>query len=153
MMNSVVLVGRAGRDAELKWFESGRAKASFTLAVDRPGRRSMDNQDQTDWFRIEMWGKVAEIAGEYVKKGKQVGIVGRLEISRWTDAQGQKVESPVIVADDMRLLGGRGEGEGFGGGQRSGGGGYGGGGGSSYGGGGGGQGGGYGGSQYGGDPF
>lgn len=151
MMNSVVLVGRAGRDAEIKWFESGRAKASFTLAVDRPGRKSMDNQDQTDWFRIEMWGKVAEIAGEYVKKGKQVGIVGRLEISRWTDAQGQKVESPVIVADDMRLLGGRGEGEGGfgGGGQRGnyggGGGGFGGGGGGgSYGGGGGG---------YGGDPF
>lgn len=151
MLNTVVLVGRAGRDAEIKWFESGRAKASFTLAVDRPGRKSMDAQDQTDWFRIEMWGKVAEIAGEYVKKGKQVGIVGRVEISRWTDAQGQKVESPVVVADDMRLLGGRGEGEGsFGGGQRSGGGQYGGGGGGGQYGGGGNAG---GGGGYGGDPF
>ena len=82
--------------------------------------------DTTDWFRIELWGKQAEIAAEYVKKGKLIGIVGRLEFNRWTDAQGQKHEMPVIAANEMRLLGsksentGGGERGGWGGGGRGG---------------------------------
>jgi len=61
MLNSVVLVGRAGADPEIKYFESGRAKTKFNLAVDRPTKR-VEGQDNTDWFRIELWGKPAEIA-------------------------------------------------------------------------------------------
>jgi single-strand DNA-binding protein len=104
MLNSVVLVGRAGADPEIKYFESGRAKTTFNLAVDRPVKRT-EGVDTTDWFRIELWGKSAEIAAEYVKKGKLVGIVGRLEFSRWNDANGQKHEMPVIAANELRLLG------------------------------------------------
>lgn len=116
MLNSVVLVGRAGADPEIKYFESGRAKTTFNMAVDRPVKRT-EGVDTTDWFRIELWGKSAEIAAEYVKKGKLVGIVGRLEFSRWTDANGQKQEMPVIAANELRLLGGRNDspGGGFGG--------------------------------------
>lgn len=118
MLNSVVLVGRAGADPEIKYFESGRAKTTFNMAVDRPVKRT-EGVDTTDWFRIELWGKSAEIAAEYVKKGKLVGIVGRLEFSRWTDANGQKQEMPVIAANELRLLGGRNDSPGgnFGGGR------------------------------------
>jgi single-strand DNA-binding protein len=108
MLNSVVLVGRAGADPEIKYFESGRAKTTFNMAVDRPVKRT-EGVDTTDWFRIELWGKPAEIAAEYVKKGKLVGIVGRLEFSRWTDAAGAKHEMPVIAANELRLMGGKNE--------------------------------------------
>jgi single-strand DNA-binding protein len=123
MLNSVVLVGRAGADPEIKYFESGRAKTTFNLAVDKPVKRT-EGVDTTDWFRIELWGKSAEIAAEYVKKGKLVGIQGRLEFSKWTDANGQKHEMPVIAANELRLLGSKNDspGGGFGGGGRSGGG-------------------------------
>lgn len=106
MLNAVTLVGRAGADAEIRYFESGRSKTTFNLAVDRPVKRT-EGVDTTDWFRIELWGKPAEIAAEYVKKGKLVGIVGRLEIHRWNDANGQKQEMPVIAANELRLLGSR----------------------------------------------
>ncbi|HEY9723265.1 MAG TPA: single-stranded DNA-binding protein [Oscillatoriaceae cyanobacterium] len=114
MLNSVVLVGRAGADPEIRYFESGRAKTTFNMAVDRPVKRT-EGVDTTDWFRIELWGKPAEIAAEYVKKGKLVGIVGRLEFSRWTDAEGQKHEMPVIAANELRLLGSKSENNSFGG--------------------------------------
>ena len=116
MLNSVVLVGRAGADPEIKYFESGRAKTTFNLAVDKPVKRT-EGVDTTDWFRIELWGKSAEIAAEYVKKGKLVGIQGRLEFNRWTDANGQKHEMPVIAANELRLLGSKNDspGGGFGG--------------------------------------
>jgi single-strand DNA-binding protein len=113
MLNSVVLVGRAGADPEIKYFESGRAKTTFNIAVDKPVKRT-EGQDTTDWFRIELWGKPAEIAAEYVKKGKLVGIVGRLEFNRWTDAQGAKHEMPVIAASELRLLGSKSENSGGG---------------------------------------
>ena len=117
MLNTVTLVGRAGADPEIKYFESGRAKTTFNIAVDRPVKRT-EGVDTTDWFRIELWGKSAEIAAEYVKKGKLVGIVGRLEFNRWTDANGQKHEMPVIAANELRLLGSKNENAGGGYGSR-----------------------------------
>jgi single-strand DNA-binding protein len=108
MLNSVVLVGRAGADPEIKYFDNGRARTTFNLAVDRPVKRT-EGVDSTDWFRIELWGKPAEIAGEYVKKGKLLGIVGRLEFNNWTDANGQKQEMTVIAASELRLLGSKSE--------------------------------------------
>lgn len=108
MLNSVVLVGRAGADAEIKYFESGSARAHFNLAVDRPQKRT-EGVDNTDWFRIEMWDKRAETAAEYIKKGKLVGVVGRLEHRNWTDANGQKHDMTTIAASDFRLLGSKSE--------------------------------------------
>jgi single-strand DNA-binding protein len=110
MLNSVVLVGRAGQNAGegMKYFESGKVRTVFNLAVNRPVRRG-DGRDVTDWFRIELWGRTAEIAGEYVRKGSLVGILGRLEIQSWTDSNGTKHTTPVIAASQLKLLGGRGD--------------------------------------------
>ncbi|MEB3188146.1 MAG: single-stranded DNA-binding protein [bacterium] len=105
-MNSVVLVGRAGADPEIKYFESGRMRSTFNLAVDRPVKRT-EGQDTTDWFRIEIWGKDAERAKEWIRKGSLLGIQGRLEISKWTDKNGQKQEMFIISASTFRLLGSR----------------------------------------------
>lgn len=106
MLNSVVLVGRAGQDPEIKYFDSGKVKTTFNIAVDRPVKRT-EGVDSTDWFRVELWGKQAEVAHNYVRKGSLVGVTGRLEFSRWTDPQGQKHEMPIISAGNLRLLGGR----------------------------------------------
>lgn len=107
MVNSVVLVGRAGQDPELKYLEpSGTAKATFNLAVDRPVKRT-EGVDTTDWFRIELWEKQAQVAADYVRKGSLVGIQGRLEFQKWKDQAGQWREMPVVRASNLRLLGSR----------------------------------------------
>jgi len=100
MVNSVVLVGRAGRDPEMRYFESGRVKTSFSLAVNRPTK-----EKETDWFDVEIWGRQAEIAGEYVRKGSLIGVEGRLDFNRWTDDAGNKNVKPFIYAIGLRLLG------------------------------------------------
>jgi single-strand DNA-binding protein len=100
MVNSVVLVGRAGRDPEMRYFESGRVKTSFSVAVNRPTK-----EKETDWFDIELWGRQAEIAGEYVRKGSLIGVEGRLDFSRWTSDDGNKNVRPIIQANNIRLLG------------------------------------------------
>lgn len=100
MVNSVTLVGRAGRDPEMRYFESGRVKTSFSIAVNRPTK-----DKETDWFDIEIWGRQAEIAGEYVKKGSLIGIEGRLDFSKWTDDGGNRNVKPYIAASSIRLLG------------------------------------------------
>ena len=100
MVNSVILVGRAGRDPEMRYFESGRVKTTFSVAVNRPTK-----EKETDWFDIEIWGRQAEIAGEYVRKGSLIGIEGRLDFSRWTDDAGNKNVKPYIHATGLRLLG------------------------------------------------
>ena len=102
-MNSVVIVGRAGQDAEVKYFESGKVKTTFSAAVSRWDFKT--KAETTDWFNIELWDKMAETAGEYVKKGTQVAVEGRLAVSRWTGADGAERERFFIRASAMRLLG------------------------------------------------
>jgi len=102
MVNSVVLVGRAGRDPEMRYFESGRVKTTFSLAVNRPTK-----EKETDWFDIEIWGRQAEVAGEYVRKGSLIGVEGRLDFARWTDDSGNKNVKPYVHATGLRLLGSR----------------------------------------------
>ena len=75
MINSVVLVGRAGQDPEMKYFESGKVKTTFSVAVNRWDSKT--KAEVTDWFNVELWDKIAEVAGEYVKKGKLVAIDGK----------------------------------------------------------------------------
>ena len=104
-MNTATIVGRAGQDAEIKYFESGKVKTTFSLAVNR-----FDSKTKTevpDWFNIEVWDKQAEFAGEYVKKGRQVAVDGRISISKWTDQAGEERERFLIVANQIRLLGSR----------------------------------------------
>ena len=102
-MNTATIIGRAGQDAEIKYYESGKVKTTFSLAVNR-----FDSKTKTevpDWFNIEVWDKQAEFAGEYVKKGRQVAVDGRISISKWTDQTGEERERFLIVANNVRLLG------------------------------------------------
>lgn len=104
-MNNVVLVGRAGQDPEMKYFESGKVKTTFSVAVNRWDSKT--KEEVTDWFGVELWDKTAEIAGEYVKKGRLVAIDGRLAASKWTDPSGIKKERFFVRANNLRLLGSR----------------------------------------------
>jgi single-strand DNA-binding protein len=103
-LNLVNLVGRVGQDPDVKYFESGNVVCNVTLAVDRRTR----NSDQPDWFRLEMWGKTAEIAANYVRKGSQIGVTGSLKLDHWKDRNtGADRSSPVIRVDRLDLLGSR----------------------------------------------
>jgi len=106
-MNSAVIVGRAGQDPEMKYFESGKVKTTFSLAVNRWDAK--EKAEVTDWFNIELWDKTAEVAGEYVKKGRLVAIDGRISVSKWADASGEPRERYLIIANNLRLLSGRNE--------------------------------------------
>ncbi len=107
MVNAVMLVGRVGRDPEMRYFESGRVKTTFSVAVNRPTK-----EKETDWFDVELWGRQAEVAGEYVRKGSLVGIEGRLDFSRWTDDGGVRHVRPLVAAQNLRLLGSKRDGAG-----------------------------------------
>ena len=100
-LNVVTLVGRAGRDPEVKYFESGSVVCRFTLAVNRPSR-----DDQPDWFDVEVWGKTAQVAADYVRKGSLIGITGSLKFDYWTDRNtGANRSKPIIQVDRLDLLG------------------------------------------------
>lgn len=100
-LNLVNLVGRAGADPEIKYFDSGSQLCKLPLAVNRPVKDSAP-----DWFNLEIWGKTAEVAGNYVRKGSLIGIKGSLKIETWTDRNSGKERSrPVIRVERLELLG------------------------------------------------
>ena len=102
-LNTITLVGHAGRDPEIRFFESGTVVAHFTVAVNKPGR-----DEPPDWFNIEIWGKQAQVAADYVRKGSLVGIVGRMTSEQWTDRNTGEVRSkPLVKAERLSLLGSR----------------------------------------------
>ena len=101
-LNVVNLVGRAGGEPEIRYFESGSVLCRLTLAVNRPTSKS----DQPDWFNLEIWGKTAEVAKNYVHKGSLIGIQGSLKIETWSDRNtGANRSKPVIRVDRLDLLG------------------------------------------------
>lgn len=102
-MNTVTIIGRAGQDAEIKFFESGKNKASFSLAVNRWDPKTQE--ETTDWYNIEVWDKQATFAADYVKKGRQVAVDGRISVSKWNDPSGETRERFIVVANTVRLLG------------------------------------------------
>ncbi len=102
-MNTVVIVGRAGQDAEIKYFESGKIKTSFSLAANRWDSKT--KAEVTDWFNVDVWDKQAEFAGEYVKKGRLVAVDGRIATNKWKDVSGEEKERYLIVANTIKLLG------------------------------------------------
>ena len=105
-MNTATIVGRAGQDAEIRYFESGKVKTTFSVAVNRWDAKT--KSEVTDWFRIDVWDKQAEFASEYVKKGILVAVDGTLMNNRWTDrASGEEREFFYINANNIRLLGSR----------------------------------------------
>lgn len=137
-VNKVILVGNLGRDPEVRYTAEGTAMCNLSVATTQQWKdKSGERREETEWHRVSMFGRLAEIAGEYLKKGRSVYIEGRLRTRKYTDSNGIEKFSTEIVADQMQMLGGRDSGGDFGGsdgGGRSGG-GYGGGGGGSYGGG------------------
>src|SRR5437762_9051997 len=121
-VNKVILVGNLGRDAELRYTPGGAAVAKFSLATtevwnDKAGQR----QERTEWHNIDLWGKQAESLSEYLVKGKQVYVEGRLQTDEYTDKEGVKRKSTKVRCDRVVLLGsggGRGSGGGYAGAQR-----------------------------------
>ena len=100
-INSVTLVGRAGRDPEVRYFESGTVVANLTIAVNRRNRN-----DEPDWFNLEIWGKQAQVAADYVKKGSLIGITGSFKLDSWKDRNtGEDRNKPVVRVDRLELLG------------------------------------------------
>ena len=100
-INSVTLVGRAGRDPEVKYFESGTVVANLTMAVNRRNKN-----DEPDWFNLEIWGKQAQVAADYVKKGSLIGITGSFKLDSWKDRNtGEDRNKPVVRVDRLELLG------------------------------------------------
>ena len=112
MVNRVTLVGRLGKDPETRYTSGGQAVANFSVATDETYKdRAGERQKRTEWHRIVMWGKLAEIAQQYLKKGALVYLEGRIQSRQWEDKRdGQKKTSYEIVADTMKMLSGRGEG-------------------------------------------
>jgi single-strand DNA-binding protein len=101
-LNVVTLVGRVGGDPDVKYFESGSVVCNLTLAV----RRQSRNNDQPDWFNLELWGQTAEVAANYVRKGSLIGVTGSLKLETWKDRNtGVDRSKPVIRVERMELLG------------------------------------------------
>jgi len=111
-VNKAILVGRLGRDPETRFTSGGQAVANFTLATDETFKdRSGERQKRTEWHRVVLWGKLAEIAQQYLKKGMLVYIEGRIQTRQWEDKRdGQKRSTTEIVANVMRMLTSRAEG-------------------------------------------
>lgn len=122
-INKVIIVGNLGADPETRYTGSGTAITSLRLATSEAwtDKQSGEKQERTEWHRVKLFGKLAEIAGEYLKKGRQVYIEGSLRTDKYTDKDGIERYSTDIIANEMQMLGGQGGGEGGGGGNFAGG--------------------------------
>jgi single-strand DNA-binding protein len=110
-VNKVILIGNLGADPETRFLPSGDAVANIRIATTENWKdKSGEKQEHTEWHRVSFFGKLAEIAGEYLKKGSPVYIEGRIRTRKWQDKEGQDRYSTEIVADRMQLLGSRGGG-------------------------------------------
>lgn len=108
-VNKVLLIGHIGKDPEVKYTPSGAPCAKFSLATNERTKQGGEWKDSTEWHNIIAWQKLAEVVGEYAKKGSQVYVEGRLQTSSWDDrATGQKKYRTEIIASQLVLLGGKG---------------------------------------------
>ena len=124
-LNKVMLIGNLGADPEVRYTAGGSAVANIRLATAEAwrDRESGEQQERTEWHRVVFFGKLAEIVEQYVKKGSQLYVEGRIQTRKWQDKDGNERYSTEIVASDMQMLGGRGGSSGGGGGGEGGGGG------------------------------
>lgn len=108
-INKVILIGHLGQDPEVKFMPSGSAVANLSLATTESwkDKDTGEKQEKTEWHRITMYARLAEIAGEYLKKGAQIYIEGRLQTRKWQDKSGQDKYTTEIVANNMQMLGGK----------------------------------------------
>ncbi len=109
-VNKVILIGRLGKDPDMRYAPSGTAIANFNMATNQSTKDKDGNfTDHTDWHRVVAFGRTAEVAGEYLVKGKLVYIEGRLQTRSWEDKNGQKKYTTEVVCSNMQLLGSRGD--------------------------------------------
>jgi single-strand DNA-binding protein len=115
-VNKVILIGNLGKDPETRYLPSGEALTSFSIATSETwkDKTSGEKKEATEWHRISAFGKLAEICGEYLRKGSQVYIEGSLRTRKWQDKEGQDRYTTEVRADQMRMLGSRGGGDGGG---------------------------------------
>ncbi len=108
-VNKVILVGNCGKDPETRYMPSGGAVTSITLATTESwkDKQTGDKQERTEWHNVTFFGRLAEIAGEYLKKGSQVYVEGSLRTEKWQDKNGQDRYTTKIIASEMQMLGGR----------------------------------------------
>lgn len=111
-VNKVILVGTVGKDPEVRYSQAGSANASLSIATNEKWKDKQGQvQERTEWHRLKFFGKLAEIAGEYVKKGQQLYIEGSLRTDKYTDKQGVERYTTDIIVSEMQMLGGRREAE------------------------------------------
>ena len=116
-VNKVILIGNLGKDPEVRYTQAGKAITSLTLATSESWKdQGGQIQEKTEWHKVSIFGKLAEIAGEYLKKGSQVYIEGKLQTSKWQNKEGQDQYTTEVVLDPfngvMQMLGGKSEGQG-----------------------------------------
>lgn len=110
-VNKVILVGNLGNDPEVRYMPNGNAVANLSLATSESWKDQQgQQQERTEWHRVTMYRRLAEIAGEYLKKGSQIYIEGKLQTRKWQDQQGNDKYTTEIIADQLQMLGGRSEG-------------------------------------------
>ena len=109
-VNKVIIVGNVGNDPETKYMPSGSAVTNLSVATNESwkDKQTGEQKDRTEWHRVAMFGRLAEIAAEYLRKGSQVYIEGKLRTRKWQDKQGNDRYSTEVIADEMQMLGGRG---------------------------------------------
>jgi single-strand DNA-binding protein len=107
-LNKVMVIGHLGKDPEMRYTPSGRPVTTFSIAVSRSWNTADgERRSETEWFNIVSWGNLAEICKQYLHKGQQVYIEGRLQTRRWEDKEGQKHTNVEVVANEMMMLGER----------------------------------------------
>ena len=113
-VNKVIIIGNLGRDPEVRYAASGAAICNVAIATSRSwkDKTSGERQEETEWHRVVFYDRLAEIAGEYLKKGKSVYVEGRLKTRKWTDKDGAEKYTTEIIAQEMTMLGGREDGAG-----------------------------------------
>ncbi|HCS12663.1 MAG: single-stranded DNA-binding protein [Zetaproteobacteria bacterium CG06_land_8_20_14_3_00_59_53] len=111
MLNKATLIGNLGADPETRYMQDGTCVCNIRLATtERFKDKSGERQERTEWHRVVLWGKLGEIAAQYLHKGSQVYIEGKIETRKWTNKEGQDVYTTEIRASEMKMLGGKGEG-------------------------------------------
>ena len=123
-VNKVILIGNLGRDPEVRYMPNGNAVANLTVATSESwkDRNTGELQERTEWHRVVMYRRLAEIAGEYLKKGSKIYLEGKLQTRKWQDNNGQDRYTTEVIADEMQMLDSRGGAGDFGGAQQQGGG-------------------------------
>lgn len=111
-INKAILIGNLGNDPDIRYTSNGKAVANISLATAETWRdkESGEQQERTEWHRVVFFGRLAEIVGEYLKKGSQIYVEGRLQTNKWQDKEGNDRYTTEIIANEMQMLGGRGGG-------------------------------------------